>query len=181
MGRERVTLEQEYTELLQQVTPDTTAHSMVHAEIKPDSIWLIIFAGLIADMFASGKTETGFAMIDKGDIYFYPVTGLRKNRELTGRVKIGIDRVERLIGRKRGSLPHFKLRWRNSNNKRRTVTLGGSSHSRQFPNQQKGIDEMSEMLIARGFELKPDLTWLKWVVALPVMFALGVIIALFLY
>ena len=182
MKRQRVTLEQEYTELLQTTQPDTTAHSMVHASTeRGNAEWVTFLFGVIVGLIASGHTETGFAMIDEGEIFFYPVTGTRRNRQITGRVRIGYDRIERVLGRKNrhGSFPELKLRWRNGNNKRIDVTLGGSVVGVQFPNQQAGLDLMGQILQVQNFEIKPDRSLLRWVLLFVLFFGLIILFAVF--
>ena len=157
------TRQQRLTELLQESTTNTTATSLVHATItSARSGWAWwFFGGLIGGLLAgSHHDESGFAMIDEGKIYFYSVIGFGKRQSIEGRREIvfsQIERVRRLKGNQRSGGGSLTVRWRNNNNRRVDVSLGGMA-LRQFPGNQDHINEMTQLILANNIEIKPDKT-----------------------
>jgi len=154
------TREQRLTELLEASTTNITATSMVHARITNSKAaglaWF--FFGIVGWLLAGGTKhdESGFAMIDKGKIYFYKVTGLGRRQTIEGRREIVFDQLERVRRVKGGWTPAaLNIRWRNNNNKRLDLSLGGGA-SRQFPNNQAHINELTQLILANKIEIKPD-------------------------
>ena len=156
----RQTREQRLIELLQTATTNTTATSMVAASLVNNvrtgwaRLWFELF-GVLAS--GAQHNESGFAMIDEGRIYFYKVTGLGKRQVIEGRREITFDRIERVRRAKGGKRwpATLKIRWRNNNDKRLDLSLGGMN-PRQFPNNQEHINEMTQLILANNVEIKPD-------------------------
>ena len=158
----RKTREQRLTELLQASTTNTTATSMVHATITnaTKAGWAWFWFGIIGWLIVGAdQSETGFAMIDEGKIYFYRVSGLGKRQTIDGRREILFNRLEK-VRRVRGggkTPAALNIRWRNNNNKLLDLTLGGMN-VRHFPSQLSNIDEMTELISANNVEIKRGLS-----------------------
>ena len=156
----RQTKEQRLTELLQTSTTNTTATSMVLASLVNNvrTGWAWFWFGIFGALASGAQhNESGFAMIDNGRIYFYKVTGLGRRQTVEGRREITFDRMER-VRRAKGKKQWpatLKIRWRNNNDKRLDLSLGGAT-ARQFPNNQVHINEMTRLILANGIEIKPD-------------------------
>jgi len=178
------TREEKLLELLHESTTNRTAHSLVDARITNprNTLTALLFGVIFAALTSAKDDESGFVMIDEGKLYFYPVTGLGKRQEISGRREISMEQMERVRhtqgkGRRASAL---SLRWRNSKNKKLELNIG--SLPRQFPNQHQHIENIVELIAKNNIEVKLDKSGRNAIIILVVVFTILILLvgALFL-
>jgi len=149
------TREERFAELLYEFNGQRN-HTLVPAvmiDVKK-LLWVILFGVLVA---GNNHQNAGFVLVEDDELFYYSVKGSGRRQKIVARRQLAFNRIEKVHGSggRKNLFNRLEIRWRNNDNRRIDVTLGGGTRS-QFPNRQANLHEIRKLISANHIVVTPE-------------------------
>ena len=151
----KTTREERFAELLYEFNGQRN-HTLVPAvmiDVK-SFFWVMLF-GIIAS--GNNHQNAGFVLIEDNELFYYSIKGSGRRQKIVARRQLVFNRMERVHGSggRKNLFNRLEIRWRNNDNRRINVTLGGGTRS-QFPNQRANLHEIRKLISSNYIVVTPE-------------------------